>query len=618
MVLNKKFSIISVLLILTLSFSLTPSSAPLADEFRFSPRPNRAYLINWRTWSRAAFEEARKSNRLILLSLSAVWCHWCHVMDETTYSNPEVIEFINKNFIPIRVDADRRPDIDGLYNQGGWPSTVVLTPDGEILNGGTYIPPVRMLEMLKGTLEFYRNNKEHIKQRIIGLQKLKKEKNQPEEKTEEDYVVVENIFKSLEENFDERYGGFDIGQKFPRPEVLEFLMIYYLIKPKKWVKKMILQSLDAMAMSRLYDHVEGGFFRYSVKRDWSAPHFEKMLDVNSALLKDYVIAYRLFNKRKYIEIARGVYDYLTGHLYDKDTGLFYGSQDADESYYNRNDRNALTTPSIDKTFYADKNAIALSALTKYAGLVGDKRAKVIATGLAKALIDHFYKKGEGVFHYRTKQKNATLSGLLKDNVMVSMALLDIYELTGNSRFLNTSKEIASFIQSRFLHKGILNESINTQIVTPSTSGLFRKYSLIRNNYHSLILFARLMHYDKSFKESYNILKKRAGSYYKRLYFTSSLLGIALEYVMNKPYRVEIVTTQKGTEGLLKSINKIFMPFKTVEILLIGRDHEKIKQKGYAEKEAIYICKGKKCFKPVIISKNMDVQLNRIFRTYSLQ
>ena len=120
-----------------------------------------------------ALEEAKKKNRLILLSLSAVWCHWCHVMDETTYSDEEIISYINEHFIPIRVDADMRPDIDTLYNQGGWPSTAILTPEGEVLTGGTYIPPKEMLSRLKRADAFFRDDKAALADRLAELKAMK-------------------------------------------------------------------------------------------------------------------------------------------------------------------------------------------------------------------------------------------------------------------------------------------------------------------------------------------------------------------------------------------------------------------------------------------------------------
>ena len=124
--------------------------------FRFSPRPNRAAEIGWREWDEKAFQEAQVADKPILLAISAVWCHWCHVMYETSYSDPEVIRMINDRYVPIRVDNDERPDVNRRYNMGGWPTTAFLTPDGEVVHGGTYVPPEAMRSYLTQVDEVWR------------------------------------------------------------------------------------------------------------------------------------------------------------------------------------------------------------------------------------------------------------------------------------------------------------------------------------------------------------------------------------------------------------------------------------------------------------------------------
>src|SRR5467141_5188529 len=136
-------------------------------EFHFSPRPNRAAEINWRSWSERAFAEAGTLDRPILLSISAVWCHWCHVMDETTYSNQGVIDMINREYLPIRVDNDLRPDINQRYNMGGWPTTAFLTSSGEILTGATYLPPDQMKDALGRVAAYYRTHQPDIANRVL-------------------------------------------------------------------------------------------------------------------------------------------------------------------------------------------------------------------------------------------------------------------------------------------------------------------------------------------------------------------------------------------------------------------------------------------------------------------
>src|SRR5512146_3485866 len=127
--------------------------------FHFSPRENRANEINWNEWNESTFAEAQRADKPILLGISAVWCHWCHVMDETTYSDPEVIRIVNERFVPVRVDTDERPDVNRRYNLGGWPTTAFLSPEGELLTGGTYMPPDQMRSYLKQVGDAYKNSK---------------------------------------------------------------------------------------------------------------------------------------------------------------------------------------------------------------------------------------------------------------------------------------------------------------------------------------------------------------------------------------------------------------------------------------------------------------------------
>jgi hypothetical protein len=131
-------------------------------EFRFSPRPNRAAEIEWRPWGEAAFAEARRRGRPVLLSLSAVWCHWCHVMDETSYSDPRIIASANRDYVPVRVDNDRDPDVNRRYNMGGWPTTAFLTAGGEVITGATYLPPDDMAAALDNVRAYFDEHRDEL------------------------------------------------------------------------------------------------------------------------------------------------------------------------------------------------------------------------------------------------------------------------------------------------------------------------------------------------------------------------------------------------------------------------------------------------------------------------
>ncbi|MFQ5552512.1 MAG: thioredoxin domain-containing protein, partial [Thermoplasmata archaeon] len=284
--------------------------------------------IRWEEWGEAAFKEAKAEGKPILLDLSAVWCHWCHVMDETSYADDEIIQLINDDFVPIRVDIDRRPDIRERYNFGGYPTTAFLNGEGEIISGGTYIPPDQMkraLVQIKTHFEKTGGAVDHTHRRPPEVDVEAPQGGLSEE-------IYEETLGHLLQQYDEMYGGFGGAPKFPQPDVLDLALYHYQASGNDYFRKLVEKSLDGMAGGGMYDSVEGGFFRYSVTRDWSEPHFEKMLDVNVGLLRNYLHAYAVLGKEAYREVAEDVLRYLEASLRDPKDG-FWGSQDADEEYY---------------------------------------------------------------------------------------------------------------------------------------------------------------------------------------------------------------------------------------------------------------------------------------------
>ena len=211
-------------------------------DFRFSPRPNRAAEIRWRPWGEPAFAEARRLGRPVLLSLSAVWCHWCHVMDETSYSDPRVIAAVNEHFLPIRVDNDRHPDVNRRYNMGGWPTTAFLAPSGDVLTGGTYLPPDQMLESLARVKAFFDANQAQIvalegerasagdgaaMARLTGVPlDLDQARAALEGDPDVPGDICAEVGLQVVRGFDPLHGGLGAEPKFPQPDVFGFLLAY--------------------------------------------------------------------------------------------------------------------------------------------------------------------------------------------------------------------------------------------------------------------------------------------------------------------------------------------------------------------------------------------------------
>src|SRR3989338_7065665 len=166
--------------------------------------------INWLEWSEEAFEKAKRENKPVLLDIHGVWCHWCHVMQDTTYSDEIVIETVNEKFIPIKVDTDKRPDINERYNQGGWPTTAFLTPEGAVISGATYVPAAQFAGMLEQVSSYYKRKKDDIK-----LELPAKIHNKGEIKS-----VLDEVMNEISVSFDNDYGGFGVQPKFPFPDAI--------------------------------------------------------------------------------------------------------------------------------------------------------------------------------------------------------------------------------------------------------------------------------------------------------------------------------------------------------------------------------------------------------------
>ena len=228
-------------------------------------QPGRANAINWRDWNEKAFEDAQTNGKPVLLTLGATWCHWCHVMDQTSYSDERVIELVNSRFIPVRVDVDRRPDISLRYNQGGFPSVALLTGTGEFLAGRPYTPPDEMAALLESVSsgEFVPED-ENTGDRTASA------------RSPEANASVGAVLGRLTELYDEEFGGFGLEPKQPPWEALRFLMARYGLTGDRAILGMVETTLQGM-WHGIYDRKDQGFFRYSVSRDWKIPHYEKML-----------------------------------------------------------------------------------------------------------------------------------------------------------------------------------------------------------------------------------------------------------------------------------------------------------------------------------------------------
>src|SRR2546427_12136018 len=393
--------------------------------------------IQWLEWGRESFDKARSLGKPILLDITGSWCHWCHVMDDTSYSDSAVIDLVNKNFVPVRVDTDKRPDVNRRYNMGGWPTTAFLDNEGRIITGGTYIPPQQLREVLRSVLDFYGTNKGKVGSKLQPT-RIPQAKNEPLSDK-----ITKDIATTVAVNFDMDYGGFGFEPKFPHAEALEYALLRYRYDGEKEMLTVVTKTLDKMGNGGIYDQVEEGFFRYSTTRDWSIPHYEKMAEDNAKLLAVYLHAFQLTGKQLYRDRAEGIVKYVTASLSDSEHGGFFGSQDADEEYskLGLSERKTRRSPAVDRTLYTNYNSLFISSLL-LASVVLERPelGKFAIKSLDRILT--LPADGALPFHYWKEDEGANLKGLLIDYASLLHSLLDAYEYSGKLAYLEKATALA--------------------------------------------------------------------------------------------------------------------------------------------------------------------------------
>jgi uncharacterized protein YyaL (SSP411 family) len=302
--------------------------------------------VDWFEWGEEAFARARAEDKPLLLDIGAVWCHWCHVIDRESYDNPEIAEMINRLFVPVKVDRDERPDIDSRYQsaigalagQGGWPLTAFLTPDGRPFFGGTYFPPEDAMgrpgfrRLLAAVASAWKDKRKEVESTAGALvDAVAKAEAVGNGDGSVDAALADAIVEQSTRLFDATNGGFGQAPKFPHPTALDLLLERYQATGRKQLLDVAAVTLEKMARGGVYDHVAGGFHRYSVDERWHVPHFEKMIYDNSELLRNYVHAFQITGHPLFRDTAEGILGWSGSVLCDPERGGFYASQDADYS-----------------------------------------------------------------------------------------------------------------------------------------------------------------------------------------------------------------------------------------------------------------------------------------------
>ena len=300
--------------------------------------------VDWYPWGQEAFDMAKREKKPIFLSVGYSTCHWCHVMERESFTNPEIARIMNENFVNIKVDREERPDVDKMYmtfvqattGSGGWPMSVFLTPDLKPFFGGTYWPPVDRYgrpgfnTVLERVAAAWKKDRPRIEQSAAEVvEQLEKSVNVPvPEKAGLTDATLSRAFQQIKSSYDPTNGGFGGAPKFPRPVVFNFLLRYHARTGDQAALQMTLHTLRAMAEGGIHDHLGGGFHRYSVDAKWHVPHFEKMLYDQAQLAIAYLEAYQTTHDPFYANTVRDILNYVLRDMHSPHGG-FFSAEDAD-------------------------------------------------------------------------------------------------------------------------------------------------------------------------------------------------------------------------------------------------------------------------------------------------
>jgi uncharacterized protein len=413
--------------------------------------------IAWQGFSDAAFDRARAENRLVLLDLVAVWCHWCHVMEETTYKDPEVVRTIGEHFVALRADQDSRPDLSNRYEDYGWPATVIFDGSGrELVKFAGYIPPERMRTLLAGV----------VADPTPGPSVREAEGGRGEAGSASSAALSpkqrEDLLALLEQRYDREKGGWGFAKKF-----LDFDGVEYGLArasgPRGGSGSESLQRLEGMSREtltlsrKLIDPVWGGLYQYSDSGDWDHPHFEKLIQFQAEGIRLYAAAYAQGGDEKDLQAARDILRYVRAFLKGPE-GAFYVSQDADlvagehaAEYYALDDagRRRRGIPRVDTHLYARENAWMVQALVTLYAVTNEPEILAEAVTAASWIVAQRALPGGGFRHDATDATGPYLG----DSVAAGRAFLALWSVTGDRAWLARSRDAAAYVEKTFVVEG---------------------------------------------------------------------------------------------------------------------------------------------------------------------
>jgi len=594
----------------------SPTAATTAPtQAAASVQATRAEPVQWADWSRATFDRAQRDDRLLLINVVAEWCHWCHVMEETTYADPEVAALLAEHFVTIRVDSDARPDVAERYRAWGWPATGILSPDAQ---------PLVELRGFKTPTKFAALLRSLIADKNAGtLARVTPAKPQTSAAHADSALVdlASAATAQLDGFYDPNAGGWGRVQKYPFHGPLEHAMTRTSLRPHEDWRAAVALTLGGEA--QLIDPVWGGMYQYSLRKVWTRPHYEKITRVQAGAIASFAMASRMLEDPQWLAGAYAVTEYMRETMRD-DQGAFYTSQDADVrvgheiavegiEYFalDNAQRRALGTPRVDDHVYADLNGFMILALTDLYRATADPAVLRDATQATAAILATHRTVSGGFVHDAADAPDGLL--YLRDQATMGRALLGLYTVTGDRSYRDMAQATADYVLT---HLSADSGGFYAQTVDPEAVGALasRRRPLEENALAARMLLDldRLLdgdgtqstHYAQAARAALRAVGGRDGVAERGRIIGEYVL--ALESAMMTTVDVTVVGTPKdpATQALLSAALAHFEPRAVVELSAPG---ERYPDTGSA---AVFVCTTTACSSPTRDPAKVAGQIER--------
>lgn len=557
--------------------------------------------ITWAAWEATSFDRARSDDKIILINVVASWCHWCHVMEEETYADPEVAALLAEHFVTIRVDSDARPDVAERYREWGWPATAFLTPDAQ---------PVLALRGFKNPQAFATLLRELVADRDAGTLSERMPPVEPPRPVDGELgPALASATAQLDAFFHEEIGGWGRVQKYPFAAPVEHALVRARIHGEsQWMAR---AELTLRNEQQIIDPVWGGMYQYSVARVWNRPHYEKITAIQAGAIESYAQLARATGDDRWLEPARKVASYMGTMMQDPDGG-FFTSQDADlrregeptivgEDYYGRDDegRRALGMPRTDTNVYADLNGLMIRAMVELYAATGDAADLETARRAAERVLSSHRARG-GFVHGADDDPQGML--YLRDQAAMGGALLALYHATGQRRWLDEATAVAELMRSEL--EDSERGGFFAHTADPDAVGVFtERRKPVEENGLAARFFVdlhRLLDGDGRTQTPYGPAAERAlvaVAHPATVKEEGRIIGwllLGLEAVLMPTVDVTVVGTpdDPGTAALHRAALRLYEPRAVVERSLPGERYPEI------GKPAVYLCTETACSSPI--------------------